>query len=133
MAFEDIIAGGFLGGFLATLGIAFFVIIAALYVYSALALMYIAKRAKTPNSWLAWIPISNFYLITQTAKKSGLWTLILLAGFISFVGSIAIIAVTIWLFWLTVERIKFPGWTSLLILVPVVNLVMLGVWAWAKR
>src|SRR3989344_8305699 len=133
MAFEDIIAGGLLGGFFASLGIALLFIVLALYVYSALALMYIAKRAKTPNSWLAWIPVGNFYLVTQTAKKSGLWTLILLAGFIPFIGSIAVIGVTIWMFWITVERIKFPGWTSLLLLVPIVNLVMLGIWAWAKR
>jgi len=29
--------------------------------------MYIAK--KTKNEWLAFIPIANFYLFTQMAKK----------------------------------------------------------------
>ena len=59
-------------------GIAFAMIIVllalAVYVYSAVALMFIAKRAKTKNGWLAFIPIANIYLITQVGKQSGWWT-----------------------------------------------------------
>jgi hypothetical protein len=97
-----------------------------------LALIAIAKKTRTENSWLAWIPIANFYLITQMAKQSGLWTLILFASFIPIIGGLAVMAVLVWLFWTIAEKIKLPGWTSLLLLVPIVNLVMLGIYAWKK-
>ena len=76
--FASAFTGGFVGGGLATLialGIAFMLLVFAiaiiLYVIKALALMRIAKRTKTKNSWLAWIPIADFYLLTQTARQSG--------------------------------------------------------------
>jgi hypothetical protein len=108
------------------------VIFLAVYIYGALALMGIAKKTKTRNAWLAWIPIANFYLLTQMAGKSGWWTLILLVSVIPFIGLIAL-GVMIWFFWIVVEKIKYPGWTSLLLLIPVVNLIMIGVWAWSKK
>ena len=129
-------AGGVIGtalfafGFFIFLG--FLVLFLVLYIYCALALMGIAKKTRTPNSWLAWIPIANFYLITQMAKVSGLWTLFLLASFIPIAGGLALFACTIWLFWRIAERIDMPGWTSLLLIIPIVNLVVLGIYAWKK-
>jgi len=121
---------------LVSLGIAFVIFMIllclAVYIYVAFALMTIAKKTNTKNRWMAWIPILNFYLITQIAKQSGWWTLILLASFISF-GGIAILAVAIWMFWLIAERRKLPGWFSLLLIIPIVNLVILGVIAWKKK
>ncbi|MBS3076605.1 hypothetical protein J4481_02595 [Candidatus Pacearchaeota archaeon] len=105
----------------------------AIYIYAAVALMAIVKKTKTPNGWLAFIPIANIYLLTQMAGVNGLWTLIVLAPIIPFIGALAMGAVVIWMFWLIVEKIKYPGWTSLLMIIPIVNLVMLGVWAWAKK
>lgn len=43
-----------------------FVLIA--YVYQSLSLYYIAKKTKTPNEWLAWIPIGNLVLMANIAK-----------------------------------------------------------------
>lgn len=131
MALEDLMAGGFMAMIAGALLVSL-VLFLAIYIYSALALMAIAKKTRTANSWLAWIPIANFYLVTQMAKKSGLWTLILLASFIPTIGGLAVMAVSIWLFWIIAEKIKMPGWTSLLLLVPIVNLVMLGIYAWKK-
>ncbi|MDO8623063.1 MAG: DUF5684 domain-containing protein [archaeon] len=119
------------------LGIAIIIILlvlfVALYIYSAIALMTIAKKTKTKHAWMAWIPILNFYLVTQIAKQSGWWTLILLAGGIPFIGGIAIAAVSVWMFWLVAERRKFPGWFGILMLIPIVNLVILGILAWKKK
>lgn len=95
--------------------------------------MFIAKKTKTANSWLAFIPIANVYLVTQIAKVSGWWTLVVLAPIVPFAGTIVMMAVMIWMFWRIAEAIDFPGWTSLLLLVPVVNLVILGIWAWAEK
>ena len=41
-----------------------------IYCYTAFALMTIAKKTKTANPWLAWIPVANLYLVTQIAKVS---------------------------------------------------------------
>jgi len=121
------------GGIFAAMGTAILIVGILIYVYFALALMTMAKRLKTPNAWLAWIPIANFYLITQMAKQDGLWTLAILLSLIPMVGPILLLVVTIWFMWIIVERIKFPGWTSLLLIIPVVNIIMWGVWAWYKK
>lgn len=102
------------------------------YIYIAIALSVLAKKTKTPNGWLAWIPIANFYLVTQIAKVSGLWTLALLAGFIPIVGGWFLLGVCIWLFWRIAEMRKLPGWISILMIVPIVNLIVLGILAWSK-
>lgn len=104
----------------------------AIYIYSALALMFIAKKTKTKNGWLAFIPIANFYLMTQMAKKPAWWTLALLFGVIPFLGGLAVTAVSIYLFWIIAERIHKPGWWSLLLMIPVVNFVIMGIMAWGK-
>ena len=85
-----------LGAFLGV----FVVVFLALYVYAALALMTIAKKTKTVNPWLAWIPIANLYLMTQIGKVPW-WTLliVLLAGFIPIVGMLAVVGIMIWWWW----------------------------------
>ena len=114
--------------------IAIFVIILffAIYIYISIALMSLAKKTKTKHAWMAWIPVLNFYLMTQIAKQSGLWTLILLAIWVPC-GGLAIVAVGVWMFWIIAKKRKFPGWFSLLLLVPIVNLVILGIMAWKKK
>ena len=129
--FEGAAAGGIMAviaGFL----VFFIILIIALYVYSALALMAIAKRTGTPNGYLAWIPIANVYLITQIGKQSGWWTLGLLVGVIPFLGGLALVALEVFLFWKLAEACKKPGWWGVLTLIPVANLVILGILAWGK-
>ena len=133
---EELLANGFAaGGFMAMIFAflaVFLVIFVIVYIYSAIALMAIAKRTKTKNGWLAFIPIANVYLLTQIAGLSGWWTLIVLAPIVPVVGNIAVAAATVWMFWLTAEKVGMPGWTSILMLVPLVNLVVLGLYAWKK-
>jgi len=136
MALTDMFTGGAAGGFLATFIagflILFLVIFLAVYIYAALALMAIANKTKTPNSWMAWIPIANVYLITQMAGVSGWWTFIIFAAWIPVVGGLLTLAAMIWMFWRIAEEIEMPGWTSLLLIIPLVNLVILGIYAWKK-
>lgn len=42
-------------------------ILIVLYVYTAWALMDIAKKTKTPYPWLAWIPVANLFLMLMIA------------------------------------------------------------------
>lgn len=107
----------------------------AAYIYSAIALMTIAKRTKTKNGWLAWIPIANLYLMTQIAKVQW-WTMfVIILAFIPFLNSLAGIAtagVSIWWWWKISERLHKPGWLGILMIIPVANFIVLGVLAWGK-
>ncbi len=111
----------------------FLLLFVAVYVYMALALMTIAKRTKTENAWLAWIPIANFYLMTQIAGVSGLVTLVLLAGIIPFIGPLVIAGVVAWLWWKIAEERRRPGYWGILMLIPIVNFVLVGILAWGKK
>ena len=104
----------------------------AVYIYTAIALMTIAKKTKTPNAWLAWIPIANYYLMTQIAKVPW-WTFFaFLLTLIPAVGAIAFMAVSVWWWWKIAENRKFPGWLGILTIVPIVNLIVMGIIAWNK-
>ncbi len=112
--------------------VALLIFFAAIYIYNALVLMTIAKKTNTPNGWLAWIPIANVYLMTQLAGVSGWWTLAILLAFIPFIGGLALAGIMVWWWWKIAERRGFDGWLSLLMLIPLVNLVVMGIIAWKK-
>ncbi len=118
-----------LGGLL----IALVVVLLIVYIYSALALMAIAKRTKTKNAWLAWIPIANIYLMTQIGGLHPAWTLAILLAFIPFIGGVAFAAVAAYLWWNIAEKCKKPGWWGILMLIPIVNFVLMGILAWGKK
>lgn len=110
----------------------FLVIILALYIYTALALMGMAKKTKTQNGWLGFIPIANVYLMTQIAKLPWWWTLFILLPIIPILGGIAFVVIMVCIWWKMAEALKRPGWWALLMLIPIVNLVIMGIMAWGK-
>ena len=114
------------------IGIFAFIFI-ALYVYTALALMAIAKKTNTPNAWLAWIPIVNLYLMMEIAGAQW-WTLlvVLVGGFLPYyyISSIFITIIVLLWWWGIAKARNKPGWLGLLMIVPVVNLIILAVLAW---
>ena len=117
----------------AGLGITFLIIFLAVYIYMAIAIMTIAKKTKTKNAWLAFIPFANLYLLTKMAGVPW-WTFLIagLAGFIPLIGGIVFIAFWIWWWWQIAENINKPGWWSILLIIPIVNLIILGVMAWGE-
>ena len=108
------------------------IVLIAVYIYMAIALMAIAKKTKTPNGWLAWIPIANFYLMTQIAGVSGWITLALLLAIIPFIGGLAVAVISVWLWWKIAEARNKPGWWGILTLIPIVNFIVIGMLAWGK-
>jgi len=87
------------------------------YVYMSLVIMFIAKKTSTSNSWMAWVPILNIYLLCKAAGKSIAWFILM---FIPFINIIAVVIV-----WAAVaERLGKPAWWGILMLVPGVNLVI---------
>jgi uncharacterized membrane protein YhaH (DUF805 family) len=109
-----------MGGFFAI----FLVLLAALYVYMALALQTIATKTNTENPWLAWIPIVNLLLLVNIAKKP-IWWFILF--FIPLVG--IVIAIIVWMG--VAEARGKPNWWGVLLIIPLVGLIVPGYLAWS--
>ena len=120
-----------------------FVILLAIgiYIYSAFALMAIAKKTNTEPAWLAWIPVANMVLVSRIAKMHW-WPVLLMIPAMMFFGvgyvfillnqtTLGIILMsiyalmvmwfgvycTIW-YWKMFEAVNRPGWWSLTAYVP---------------
>lgn len=130
----SLLSGAFLAAIVGFLAV-FLIGVLIFYIYSALVLMAIAKKTKTPNGWMAWVPVLNIYLMTKIGKVSP-WTMLgLLIVFIPFLNYIAgivmMVLVVIW-WWKIAEACKKPGWWGILMLIPIVNLIIMGILAWGK-
>ncbi len=137
---DPALTGGLLAGLLALFAafliISLFVVI-ALYIYISLVFLSIAKKAKYFSPAIAWIPVVGPLIITSSVAKMHWWPILLLLGmWIPFIGGAIMIALTvfsiIWL-WKTFEKIKKPGWWAILCIIPIVNLVLIGIAAWSKK
>ena len=132
---EEFLAAGLGGLGAAALGFGLLVLL-ALYIYYALALMTIARKLKTEPAWLAWIPLANVYLVWKISKTptwSGiLWIVGAVLSWVPLVGLLPAAMMIFW-FWKIAEMRNYPGWISILLLVPLANLVVPGLLAWVDR
>jgi len=119
-----------LGAMTATFAIIFLLAIVAVYIYSALALMAIAKKTNAKNAWLAWIPIANVYLMIMIAGFPWWAIFALLLPFIPVIGNLALMAGAAWCWWKISEKRSRPGWFGILMIIPFVNFIILGILAW---
>ncbi|MFW5991038.1 MAG: hypothetical protein ACOCZ6_01050 [Nanoarchaeota archaeon] len=123
-----------MAGFIALIGL---IIGVAVYVYTSFAFMTIGRKAKDSMPGLAWIPGIGPALIAFRASGMHWWPWLLLIGFvIPFINVLASLAFTvvsvIWM-WKMFEKIRKPGWWAILMLIPLVNLVVIGIAAWSKN
>ncbi len=117
--------------------VVFFIIAVAFWIYSSFAFMAIARKAKDKMPGLAWIPGIGPTIVAFRAAGMHWWPWLLLIGIvIPFVGWIALLVFAVfsvvWT-WKLFEKIRKPGWWSILMIIPVVNLVMMGIAAWSKK
>ena len=115
----------------------FFVMAVVFWVYSSFAFMAIAKKAKDKMPGLAWIPGVGPTIVAFRSAGMPWWPWLLLIGIvIPFVGWIALLAFAVfsvvWT-WKLFEKIRKPGWWAILMLIPFVNLVMMGIVASSKN
>lgn len=95
------------------------------YVYMAISLQVIAKKTNTENGWMAWIPIANFFLMINIAKKPLWWFILLLIPLVNLIIGI--------LLWMAIaERRGKPNWVGILLIVPVVGICIPGYLAFSK-
>jgi hypothetical protein len=152
--------GALFAGFFVIFMIIFLIVLIAAYIYSALALMAIAKRTDNEPAWLAWLPIGNMYLLSKIAKMHW-WPILMLIPYfvlylagtmVSYLPNMQIVGlilttlamifelvfavyVLVW-WWKVCEERNRPGWWILLSFIPVFGMVwifvMMGILAWAK-
>lgn len=101
------------------------VIFAVIYVYMAICFQIIAKKTATANPWMAWVPIANFILMLNIAKKPVWWIILLLIPLVNLV-------ILIILFMEIAKARGKPGWVGILMLVPIVNLILPAYLAFSK-
>ena len=137
---EELIGLGALGALAAGFAVVALVVMLASYIYFALVLMTLARKLNTEPAWLAWIPIANVYLLWKISRTPT-WSIIvfavgmLLAGIpiLGQVLALAALGVMIYWFWMIAEQRKYPGWVSLLMIIPLGNIIVPGVLAWVDR
>jgi hypothetical protein len=107
-----------------------------MYIFLSFAFMAIGKKAKDPMYGLAWIPGIGPLIIAYRTSGMHWWPWLLLIGMmipiIGFLASIAFMVFSILWLWKTFEKIGQPGWWAILTLIPIVNLIIIGIVAWSK-
>jgi hypothetical protein len=103
----------------------YLIIMAAFYIYMALALQTIAKKTNTENAWFAWIPILNVILMLTIAKKPIWWIILFLIPLVNI-----IIAIIVWM--AIAEARGKPNWIGILMIVPIVSIFIPGYLAWSQ-
>jgi len=115
---EKVLAGGVIAILVLYLGIILAVAL-GVYVFSCLCLQLIARKTGTEPAWLAWIPVANLFLSCRIGGLSYLWLLVIPVPFVNMLVSIYI--------WYRISEARGkPGLLSLLLPVPVANLVFMG-------
>ena len=113
------------------------------FIYIGFALRTLAKRNNIPHAWMAFVPVIQGYLFVKIAKCSGgwFWILFILCGAAIEVDrqvypwavlwvSLGFIASYFYL-WACLARSIGRSWFwGLLMMVPLLNVVVLGFLAW---
>jgi hypothetical protein len=95
----------------------------AIYVYTSLAYYTIATKLGYENSWMAWVPFVNLWMMVELAEKEAWWFILF---FVPIAQLVALVLVTMAI----AERLGKPNWWGILMLIPPVNLAVPGVLAW---
>ncbi|MCA9374970.1 hypothetical protein KC622_01420, partial [Candidatus Dojkabacteria bacterium] len=104
----------------------------AIWIYTSYSYMTIGNKVGEPNSWMAWVPVLNYYYMVKLARLSGWFTLIFLTVVIPFLGALIIVIFVVYLSMQIAKRRGFDEWLGLLTLVPIANLVLPGYLAFAE-
>ena len=134
MAIQEMIQTTLGIGSLAAISTFMILTLFAVYIYSSLAWMTIAKKLKYKRPWLAWIPVANIAMVLQLGKFHWAWVFLI---FIPIIGWIALFILAIISIWRVFEKRKYPGWFSLSMVIPKVGgilyLIALGFVAWKDK
>ncbi|KUK75917.1 MAG: hypothetical protein XD93_1201, partial [candidate division WS6 bacterium 34_10] len=115
------------GGIVAVIAAVFSI---AMYVYSGLTLMTIAKKLNQEKSWFAWVPILNVILLFKMGDQNP-WLLLLVL--IPGIGAFVVWILSIIALMNICEKRGYDKLLGLFALVPLANIILLGMLAWGKK
>ena len=93
----------------------------ALYIYGGTTLQGVAKRANISNSWKAWVPILNVWLMIEVAHVASWWMILF---FIPIVNIAALIMVAMRM----AVVIGKPAWLGALMMIPLIVGSYVAIW-----
>ena len=95
----------------------FWLIWLGVYAFMAITLQMIAGKTGTSETWMAWVPVLNVYLMCKIAGKPGWWVLLFFIPFVNLVATVMV--------WMGIaEARQKPAWLGVLMLVPIANIVI---------
>jgi len=95
------------------------------YIFAALCLYLIAKKLNVAEAWAAWVPILQVWPFLTSAGKPCWWVILLLIPLVN-----AFVGVYLWM--CIAENLGRNKWLGLLMLLPIVNFILMGVFAFSK-
>lgn len=138
----------FLAAFAAILTGVFLVI----YLYGSYCFVRIGRKLNVDKAWMAWVPIAQIFYMVKCAGRSYGWVFLafasmiitpmafvasfslgyMVAAVLSFIAMVATVAFYV-LIWVDIlSRLNISKWLLILLLLPVVNLFVLGYIAFSK-
>jgi len=86
---------------------------------------------------LSWIPFFGPLIIAFRASKMHWWPWLLLIGvIIPYIGLLFFIVFLIFNIiwrWRLFEAVRKPGWLAIFTIIPIVDLIIIGIVAWSKK
>jgi len=111
-----------------------FILLLAVYIYTALAWSTIAKKLKYKKPWLAWIPIANISMMLQLGGFHWAWVFLILIPIFGWIALLVLIIISTWRIF---EKRKYPGWFSLSVVFPqiggILYMIVIGFVAWKDK
>ena len=94
-----------------------YLVFLAVYAFVAYCVMTIANKLKTTDSWMAWVPILDIFLMLKMAGKPAWWLILLLIPLVNLVISIIV--------WMEIARRRgFQSWLGILLIIPLFGLLV---------
>ncbi|MFT4312412.1 MAG: hypothetical protein ACMXYF_04225 [Candidatus Woesearchaeota archaeon] len=104
-----------------------------LHLYTAWIYYTLAKKTKTPQAYLAWIPIVNFYLVLKIARMSGWWFWSSFLIVIPFFGFWIFLAISIYVWYRICQRRGYSLLMAILSSLPLISYVARAIVAWFDK
>ncbi len=114
------------GGIIAAIVLLILLFALLSYVITAWLLYRIGKKLGYKDSWLAWVPIGNVYMMVDLSKENTMpWFLaILITSLIPFINIASVVMLVI--VWADIaERCGKERWWGILLLIPIVNWIVM--------
>ncbi len=111
------------GGAVAGIVIASLLFAVLIYVLTSWLLYRIGKRLGYEHSWYAWVPILNYWMITELGGKDLTWFIIMIV--FSFCCGLVTMVMMIMLFMEIAERCGEERWYGILMIIPIVNWIIM--------